>query len=154
MELVVRRQLGARRDPSGRSGAADHVLLPGFSGFSDESADDLVEGLGLAGLVVESGAAADQGTADSGKQSPLGASCTPTTVNRLRLPGEKYLDRHRPTLLRDRLNKPHRSAFCRDLGVACAPVKKSSASGEVRDAGLEEFQRRARGRSSLTALPA
>jgi hypothetical protein len=46
------------------------VLLPGLSGFSDQSADDLVEGLGLAGLVVESGAAADQGTADSSKQSP------------------------------------------------------------------------------------
>jgi hypothetical protein len=40
------------------------VLLPAFSGFSDQSADDLVEELGLAGPVVESGAAADQGTAD------------------------------------------------------------------------------------------
>ena len=51
------------------SGAPHHVLLP-ESGFSDQCADDLVEGLGLAGLVVESGAAADQGTADSSKQSP------------------------------------------------------------------------------------
>ena len=42
---------------------APPTVVPGFSGFSDQSADDLVEGLGLAGLVVESGAAADQGTA-------------------------------------------------------------------------------------------
>jgi hypothetical protein len=41
------------------------VLLP-ESGFSDQCADDLVEGLGLAGLVVQAGAPADQGTADDG----------------------------------------------------------------------------------------
>jgi hypothetical protein len=34
------------------SGAPHHVLLP-ESGFSDQDADDLVEGLGLAGLVVQ-----------------------------------------------------------------------------------------------------
>jgi hypothetical protein len=34
---------------------------------SNQSADDLVEGLGLAGLVVEPGAATDQGTADDGE---------------------------------------------------------------------------------------
>jgi hypothetical protein len=43
---------------------------------SDRRADDLVDGLGLAGLVVEPGAAADQGTADDGTR-PEGARGPP-----------------------------------------------------------------------------
>jgi hypothetical protein len=39
------------------------VLLADPSGLSDQSADDLVEGLGLAGVVVEPGAGTDQRTA-------------------------------------------------------------------------------------------
>jgi hypothetical protein len=38
------------------------------------SADDLVEGLGLAGLVVQAGAPADQGTADDGERAARAAS--------------------------------------------------------------------------------
>jgi hypothetical protein len=41
------------------------VLLPGLSGLSEQSAD-LVDGLGLASVLAETGAAADQGTADDG----------------------------------------------------------------------------------------
>jgi hypothetical protein len=69
IELVVRRLVGSAAICPAVE-APPTMLLPGLSGFSDQSADDLVEGLGLAGLVVESGAAADQGTADSSKQSP------------------------------------------------------------------------------------
>src|SRR5450756_2238270 len=43
---------------------------------SDRPADDLVNGLALAGLVVETGAAADQGTADDGTR-PEGARGPP-----------------------------------------------------------------------------
>ncbi len=55
MERVVRVLVG---------GAAIRMGI-GPCPVSDQSADDLVEGLGLAGLVVEPSAAADQGTADS-----------------------------------------------------------------------------------------
>jgi hypothetical protein len=59
IELVVRVLVGgAAIRPS--VGRPHHVLLP-ESGFSDQCADDLVEGLGLAGLVVQAGAPADQG---------------------------------------------------------------------------------------------
>lgn len=44
--------------------------------MSDRPAGDLVDGLGLAGLVVEPGAAADQGTADAGTR-PEGARGPP-----------------------------------------------------------------------------
>src|ERR1700692_2066263 len=54
------------------SGAPHHVLLP-ESGFSDQCADDLVEGLGLPGLVVQPGAPADQGTADDGGRAARAA---------------------------------------------------------------------------------
>src|SRR5579859_3144662 len=50
---------GWRRDPSCDRGANRH-------GLSDQSADDLVEGLGLAGLVMEPGASADRGAAEDG----------------------------------------------------------------------------------------
>jgi hypothetical protein len=64
IELVVRVLVGgAAIRPS--VGAPPHVLLP-ESGFSDQCADDLVEGLGLAGLVAQAGAPADQDTADDG----------------------------------------------------------------------------------------
>jgi hypothetical protein len=63
MERVVRVLVG---------GAAIRMGV-GPCAVSDQSADDLVEGLGLAGLVVEpSAAAADQGTADDGTR-PEGA---------------------------------------------------------------------------------
>src|SRR3954447_20608532 len=42
------------------------VASRALAASSDHSAEDLVEGLGLAGLVVEPGVAADQRTADDG----------------------------------------------------------------------------------------
>jgi len=72
IELVVRVLVGgAAIRPS--VGAPPHVLLP-ESGFSDQCADDLVEGLGLAGLVVQAGAPADQGAADDGERTARAAS--------------------------------------------------------------------------------
>src|ERR1700742_2985796 len=49
---------GWRRDPVGSHGDTRRVR--------SEQPADLVEGLGLAGLLVEPGSAADQGTADGG----------------------------------------------------------------------------------------
>ena len=72
IELVVRVLVGgAAIRPS--VGRPHHVLLP-ESGFSDQCADDLVEGLGLAGHVVQAGAPADQGTADDGGRAARAAS--------------------------------------------------------------------------------
>ena len=72
IELVVRVLVGAAIRPSvGRPPTT--CLLP-ESGFSDQCADDLVEGLGLAGLVVQAGAPADQRTADDGGRAARAAS--------------------------------------------------------------------------------
>src|SRR6185312_8415314 len=52
------------------------VWISWLCGWSDQSADDLVEGLGLAALLVEPSAAADQSTADDGTR-PEGAGGPP-----------------------------------------------------------------------------
>jgi hypothetical protein len=57
---------GWRRDPLEHRGDAPASVVAGLSGFSDQPADELVEGLGLARPMVEPSAAADQGTADDG----------------------------------------------------------------------------------------
>ena len=67
--------MGGAVDPCGPRGAAHQVLLPGLSGHSEQPAD-LVEGLGLAGLVMEPGASADQGAAEDGS-GPEDASGPP-----------------------------------------------------------------------------
>src|SRR4051794_35428891 len=55
-------------------------VVTSWSVPSDQSADDLVEGFGLAGLVVEPGATPDQGTAEHGSR-PEGA-CGPPVADR------------------------------------------------------------------------